>query len=218
MSFDAFDRWPRLDELFSRALDLPPAKRDAFLDETCAGDADLRRELERLVGAASDPDGRLDDPASWIEDVLPAEGAGSAVGAAGAGMVAGTVVGAYRILEELGYGGMGVVYLAERADGEFRQRVALKVLRSRLAGREDIDRFRRERQILADLRHPSIARLLDGGVAEDGRPYFVMEHVEGRPIDRYCDEGRLGVSERLELFRTVCAASTRTRTWSYTGT
>jgi serine/threonine-protein kinase len=118
----------------------------------------------------------------------------------------GTVIGPWRLVRELGSGGMGRVYLAERADGEFLQTAALKLLRPAAGSEEILRRFEQERQILASLDHPSIARLVDGGRTPDGRPYFVMEHVEGLPIDRYCDEERLSVEARLELFCQVARA------------
>ena len=118
----------------------------------------------------------------------------------------GTPVGRYRIVRELGRGGMSVVYLAERADGQFQQEVALKLLQSGLATSHIARRFDRERQILAQARHPGVSRLLDGGTGPGGRPYLVMEYVDGRPIDRYCDEERLGVVERLRLFLQVARA------------
>ncbi|MGZ6071659.1 MAG: serine/threonine protein kinase [Myxococcaceae bacterium] len=114
-------------------------------------------------------------------------------------------IGPYRLLKELGHGGMGTVFLAVRADEQFEKRVALKVVRG--SDSEEVIRFfRRERQILAGLEHPNIARLLDGGTTDDGLPYFVMEHVEGEPIDRYCDARKLSIPERLELFEEACSA------------
>ena len=122
------------------------------------------------------------------------------------GSEAGRSVGSYRILSEVGHGGMGAVYLAVRDDDEFRKRVAIKLLRRGMATDDLVRRFRNERQILASIDHPHIAKLLDGGTTEEGFPYFLMEYVEGEPIDRYCDSHGLSVGERLELFRTVCAA------------
>jgi serine/threonine-protein kinase len=119
----------------------------------------------------------------------------------------GRVVGAYRLLDELGEGGMGTVYLAERADGQFEQQVAVKLLKHGLHGEEARRRFLQERQILARLQHDSIARLLDGGLTEDGTPFFVMERVEGKPITIYCDEQRLGIEARLHVFLEVCDAA-----------
>src|SRR5262249_17938390 len=114
-------------------------------------------------------------------------------------------MGPYRVVRQIGAGGMGQVYLAERAD-EFHQKVALKLLKREMAHKELVSRFRNERQILAGLDHPCIARLLDGGATEDGHPYFVMEYVEGVTIDQYCDTHGLSVPQRLRLFRQVCSA------------
>src|SRR5258706_6614658 len=113
---------------------------------------------------------------------------------------------AYRVLGEMGQGEMGTVYLAARADDAFQKLVAIKIIRRGLDTDDIIQRFRSERQILATLDHPNIARLLDGGSTDDGLPYFVMEHIEGKPIDVYCDERNLNIIERLKLFRGVCAA------------
>src|SRR5512136_1589906 len=114
-------------------------------------------------------------------------------------------IGAYRVLRELGHGGMGTVFLAARADDQYQKRVAVKVVRG-LNSAEVVRHFRRERQILAGLDHPNIARLFDGGTTDDYLPYFVMEYVEGEPIDRFCDQRKLSIQERLKLFRGVCAA------------
>ncbi|MGQ0702540.1 MAG: tetratricopeptide repeat protein [Gemmatimonadales bacterium] len=122
------------------------------------------------------------------------------------GEIAGAVVGRYRLIQEIGRGGMGTVWLAERADGQFEQRVALKLVKRGMDTDEILARFLRERQILARLEHPHIARLLDGGVSSDGRPYFAMEFVAGQPITSYCDEKRLAVKERLRLFASACHA------------
>jgi len=125
---------------------------------------------------------------------------------AGSDGTAGRRIGPYRLVREVGRGGMGVVYLAARADDAYQKRVAIKVIHAGDRGPEALRFFRRERQILAGLEHPNIARLLDGGTTEDGAPYLVMEYVEGQPIDRYCDARRLPISQRLQLFRTVCSA------------
>jgi serine/threonine-protein kinase len=177
-------------------------QRAPFLDRACGGDPQLRGLVERLISAAEieDPEfksgGALRGPlGDRIRDELAEEES-----------LAGTMVGRYRIVRELGRGGMAVVYLAERADGQFRQEVALKLLQSGLAASHVARRFGRERQILAQARHPGVARLLDGGTGPGGRPYLVMEYVEGRPIDRYCDEERLAVGARLQLFLQVARA------------
>jgi serine/threonine protein kinase len=184
------DRWQIVVETFEAAAERPPQDRAAFLDLALAGDADLRREVESLLLHDSRSGDFLDTPQfTLIPDT-----------------VEGKVIGAYRVLRELGAGGMGAVYLGVRADDQYRKEVAIKVLQSTVARREVVQRFRAERQILASLDHPYIARLVDGGVLGDGRPYFVMDYVEGEPIDRYCLERSLPVRQRVEIFRKVCEA------------
>ena len=166
------DEWQKVEELFSAALEVAPGERGKFLDEASAGAPDLRREVESLLACESRAGGFLDAPALALSaDFFDEEQAGDER--------AGQTVGHYRIVREVGRGGMGAVYLAERADGEFQQQVALKVVRRSFADSELRRRFRRERQILASLNHPNIARLLDGGVSADGEPYLAMEYVEG---------------------------------------
>jgi len=197
------DRRARVDALFDRALDVPAEQRAALLAAACGDEPALRQEVEELLRLAAAPAGQLDPRALasgplW-QEVLAALGTDETPAAA-------TTVGRWCLLGELGRGGMGVVHLAERADGELRQRAALKLLHGGFASPEAMRRFEQERQILANLDHPRIARLLDGGRADDGRPFFVMELVDGRPIDRYCDEERLTVRERLRLFLEVGGA------------
>jgi hypothetical protein len=193
------DLWQRADQLLDEALDLPPGQRLPFLDRACGGDPQLRGLVGRLISAAEieDPEfksgGALQGP---LGDIVRTELAEEE-------SLAGTMVGRYRIVRELGRGGMAVVYLAERADGQFRQEVALKLLSAGLVASHVGRRFDRERQILAHARHPGVARLLDGGAGPNGRPYLVMEYVDGRAIDRYCDEERLTLEARLELFLQV---------------
>jgi len=187
-------RWNRVKELFHAASERPPGEREAFLDAACAGDRALSDEVRSLL--ASDPTGR-----SVVGDAVR-----DVAGAVAAGIRSGAAIGPYRILREIGRGGMGAVFLAERADGQFHQQVALKLIKRGMDSDQIVARFRRERQILAGLQHPNIARLLDGGVTDDGQPYFAMEHVEGEPIDDYCDARRLPVDERLALFLEVCGA------------
>ncbi|NBC16515.1 MAG: protein kinase [Bacteroidetes bacterium] len=199
----ADDTWSRIETVLSEALDLPPEERPAFLDAACADD-EVRREVESLLEADAHvaAEGFLKDPAPAGEQLLEWVSAQ----AAEAPITTGQTVGAYRVVRPLGRGGMGAVYLAERADGTFDRRVALKVIKRGMDTDEVLRRFHDERQILATLDHPNIAQLFDGGVTDDGLPYFVMEYVEGQPIDAYCDAHRLSIEDRLRLFQTVCDA------------
>jgi serine/threonine-protein kinase len=197
------NRWAYLDALFDEALALPPESRGTFLDQRCAGDPASRTELDDLLRLATEPSSLL-QPGTVAPEFLRA--ALARVEPAASGSLAATEkVGVWRVLHEIGRGGMGTVYLAERDDGEFQQKGALKLVHASLAPEEISQRLRRERRILASLTHANIARLLDGGQTGDGRPYLVTEYVDGRRIDRYCDEERLGIEQRLNLFRHVCA-------------
>jgi tetratricopeptide (TPR) repeat protein len=179
--------------LFDAALEHSGAARDRFVQASCPGDETLRLELQRLLAAHDRAGSFLDGPAlASIADGVP--------------NWVGRRLGVYEIVREIGKGGMGVVFLAMRADELFRKQVAIKVLRSNLDGRELLDRFHRERHILARLDHSNIARLIDGGTTEEGLPYVVMEHVEGQPIDAFCRDRELSLEQRLELFRTLCSA------------
>lgn len=188
------ERWQQIKVVLEGVLDREDAERTAFLDASCEGDDELRREVESLVASEPELGDFIETPVFRIrpEEDLP--------------LAAGQRIGAYRVVRELGRGGMGSVYLAERADEEFEQRVALKLVRRGMDTEEIVRRFRSERQILAHLDHPNIAKLFDGGTTEDGRPYFIMEYIEGQPIDEYCDERKLPTRERLELFQKVCSA------------
>jgi len=187
-------RWERVDALLDDALDLAAHERAAFLDDACGGDAALRDEVEQLLRACDEADGFLATPARELGAALLATPEPEAR------------IGPYRTTGVAGRGGMGVVYLAERDDDQFQMRVAIKVLPRGVEGGRAVRRFLDERQILARLQHPAIARLLDGGVTAEGLPYFVMEYVEGTPLDRYCDDRELGIRERLALFARVCEA------------
>jgi serine/threonine protein kinase/TolB-like protein len=196
------ERWRRLEALFDAALDLPPDERAAWLRRACADDDGLREEVERLLRAHERAATFLERPAPdfaapYLANLVTRP----------SGLPAGARVGLYRIVREIGRGGMGAVYLAERDDGQYHKQVALKVVPGVLALDDELlGRFRDERQILASLEHPGIARLIDGGVTPDGRPYFIMEYVEGAPIDRYCDDRELTIEVRLALFCDVCDA------------
>jgi serine/threonine protein kinase/tetratricopeptide (TPR) repeat protein len=185
-------RWARLRELFDDLSDLPEVDRRARLDAVRDDDPTLVSELEAMLREHD-----ADDPLA-LEELAPRPESRS--------MQPGQRVGPYRLVEVLGRGGMGQVFLAERVDGQFEQQVALKVMRGALHDVDDLSRFMAERQILAKLEHPNIARLLDGGVTEDGSPYIVMELVLGQPITRHCDEAELDVDARLALFIQVCEA------------
>jgi TolB-like protein/Flp pilus assembly protein TadD len=183
------DRWHEVDALLEQAMDHAPEDRERFLREVCGDDTELHEAVLSLVRASERSPADVDRPGGALLRAALTE--------------TGEVLGAYRLLEPLGSGGMGTVYLAERADGQFEQRVAVKVVK-RAAGGSDLDkRFLRERQILARLQHANIARLYDGGLTSDGRPYFVMELVEGTPITGYCQREAVDVEGRLELMEAV---------------
>ena len=181
------ERWQKVKEVFHRAALTPPGELQTFLDDACGEDRGLRREVESLL--ESD-----DRPLSLLEPAAPGDGSPAAIGS-------------YRLLHRIGAGGMSEVFLAVRGDDEYQQRVALKLIRRGLLSSADgIRRFRQERQILAGLEHPSIARLLDGGTTPEGLPFFVMEYVEGQPLDEYCARRRLSLRRRVELFLPICQA------------
>jgi Tol biopolymer transport system component/serine/threonine protein kinase len=185
------ERWQQVKRIFNGCLELQPAGRGGYLDRACSGDAELRREVESLISAYDSGGDALERPIHPVDD---------------AGALAGRIVGDYRLVREAGEGGMARVYLAERTgEGEPRQ-AAIKLVKRGMDFDFVLRRFRHERQIMAGLDHPNIAKLLGGGSMEDGSPYFVIEYIPGQPIDEYCDERRLGIRERLELFHTVCSA------------
>jgi serine/threonine protein kinase len=189
------ERFRQIRNLFEAALERDAASRSSFLADACQGDEPLRAEVGRLLSAHQQEAALLDR-----EPVRPELLTGEP------GRMEGRRIDHYEILRELGRGGMGSVYLAVRTDDVYRKPVAFKVVRPEAGTPEVIQRFRREREILASLDHPNLARLLDGGATPEGLPYFVMDYVEGQPIDTYCDERQLNVAERLKLFRAVCAA------------
>jgi serine/threonine-protein kinase len=188
------DRWRRISALFHRASELPPDAVSEFLAAACGDDDDIRLEVIALLNAAGDTSGDIEDivdkaSADW-RSMLPAD----------------QRIGPYRILDLLGRGGMGQVFLAERADKEFERRVAIKTIGWMAATPDLIERFRKERQILADLDHPHIARLLDGGRSDDGVPYLVMEYVDGKSIVDDCRAKALTIPQRLQLILKICEA------------
>jgi non-specific serine/threonine protein kinase/serine/threonine-protein kinase len=188
-------RFRRCEELFHAALPLAGPERDALLRRSCEDDPAVRTEVERLLAAHD----RAGDFISSPVIAAPAADQGDT-------SWAGRLVGPYRVVREIGRGGMGAVYLAERADGQYQQRVALKVIKRGMDTEQVLARFRAERQILASLDHPNIARLLDGGSTDQGVPFFAMEYIEGEPIDAWAARRELSVDERLRLFLQVCGA------------
>ena len=192
------DQWARIKEIFQLALDLPSAERAAFVREASCGDEDLRAEVQSLLDAEPGDDDFLSGSAAdYVPDAVADQAAGD--------RNLGRHIGPYRLVRELGAGGMGAVYLAERT-GDFHQTVAVKLMHAGLYSRSVTSRFRHERQILASLDHANIAKLFDGGATEDGQPYFVMEYVEGQPIDQWCAERMPALPEVLSLFLQVCSA------------
>ena len=191
------DRWARVESVFSRAVELPAKERDAFLTAECGADQALRQEVESLLAAAGGP---------WEERVSAVHGVARDLMVSTGATAVGSRLGPYRLEEEIGRGGMGVVYRAERVDGDFEQTVAVKVLPGALFSPERVDRFRRERRILAGLEHPNIARILDGGTTAEGVPYVIMEYVEGLPLDAYVEAHALDLEDRIWLFLAICDA------------
>jgi eukaryotic-like serine/threonine-protein kinase len=195
-SGSAPDSWEKLEKLFYAALEMHAQERVEFLDQACEGDTGMREQVESLLAAAGKTDGFLDRPV--LEAVQEVNFSGAAIG---------LHVGAYKILRVIGEGGMGIVYLAARADDLYQRQVAIKVVRAGFdLNAAMVLRFGSERQILANLDHPNIARLFDGGVTADGMPYLVMEYVDGVPIDRFCQSRQLNLTQRLQLFCEVCSA------------
>jgi eukaryotic-like serine/threonine-protein kinase len=193
--------WQRLEALFDEAVSLTAEDRAAFLE---ALGPPVRDRLEALLAADARAAGFLQDSAdAYLPDLAGSRDADAETPGA---LQPGRQVGPYRIEREIGHGGMGWVFLAHRADGGFEQRVALKIVRAGMDDEELVGRFLQERQILAGLEHPNIARLVDGGLTADGRPFFAMEYVEGEPITASCDARQLGLDARLDLFLSVCDA------------
>lgn len=199
-------RWGRIQELFNQAADMSLAERNVFLNTACGGDATLRKELDDLLAADAGPPS---DGQSGIRASLLTQAVSMAIDKTTRDRrseLIGTVVGSYRLTAVLGHGGAGTVYLGERADRQYSAQVAVKIVEKALIHEEVAKRFQAERQILANLNHPHIARLLDAGETHTGQPFLVMEYVHGEPIDKYCDSRSLSIHQRLQLFIKVCAA------------
>jgi eukaryotic-like serine/threonine-protein kinase len=190
------ESWKRVDSILNQSLELRPEDRSAFLDRACAGDESLRREVESLLASMDQSLGFLERPLHRVAEHLTAEPVGP-----------GSRIQSYQLLRVIGEGGMGRVYLAARADEEYSKQVAIKLLQVGFAQTATmLLRFRSERQILADLDHPNIARLLDGGTTPNGLPFLVMEYVDGLPIHEYARQNQLTIEQKLKLFVTVCDA------------
>lgn len=187
-----------LKALFDEALTLPPEKRAAFVANSCTNDPELAAELEGLLTAHTQADD-LEEAISAAADSLLSHNKQEPE-------AEGRRIGAYRVVNEIGRGGMGRVYLAERDDDQYAGRVAIKLLAPGAAGTAGEERFRNECQVLADLHHPNIAQLLDAGTTEEGEPFIVIEYVEGEPIDEYCDKHKISVNDRIRLFVKLCGA------------
>ena len=191
------ERWQKIRPILESALELDAARRPEFLDSACA-DLSLRNEVESLIASHEQAGTDVLNPVSSPTLNLDEETRFR--------LPPGKRIGAYEILEEIAVGGMGAVYRAIRSDGQYKQQVALKIVRSELGAEFTTSRFKNERQILASLNHPNIARILDGGTTAEGLPYLVMELVEGQRLDEYCDVHKLATTERLNLFLQICAA------------
>lgn len=187
--------WDRIERIFLDAADLPPKEQEAFLDQACGGDLELRREVESLLSSDLKSGEKI---TRAVED--------EAQSLFGLSPIIGTRLGSYRVVREIGRGGMGAVYLAVRDDDQYRKSVAIKLVKRGMDTSEVLRRFQHERRILAGLDHAYIARLIDGGTAPDGRPFFVMDYVEGQTIDTFCRDRALGIADRCRLFLKVCEA------------
>ena len=191
------ERWERVKQLLDQAIAIESSERSSFLDHACDGDPELRNEVDSLLAShALAGTAFLKTPAVDLKASTLSPGRS----------LEGRRMGVYQIVEQIGHGGMGEVYRAVRADGQYTKEVAIKLVRGGFDSRFVLERFLNERQILASLDHPNIARLVDGGTTEDAIPYLVMELIEGTRIDLFCDEHKLSITRRLQLFRQVCTA------------
>ena len=189
------ETWRRVKDILNDALELPASARAAFLDSACGGDAEVRAEVASLLASHEEAGEFIEPPAPAAPQQPVPENLG-----------VGADIGPYRIVQLIAEGGMGAVYQAVRVDDLYRKVVAIKIIRRGVQGDYALRHFETERQILAHLDHPAIAKLLDGGTTSDGRPYFVMDFIAGTPINQYCDSHKLDIRQRLLLFQTVCGA------------
>lgn len=185
------NRWNKIKQIFNDSCECAPEEKRSFVRDACGDDAELEQAVLNLINADKRSYTLLDEIPDYTDDELIDTAVSKQIGP-------------YKVLKELGRGGMGVVYLVERADKQYQKKMALKLVKRGMDTDEILYRFRSERQILASLEHPNIARLYDGGATEDGSPYLVMEYIEGEPITTYCDNGKLTIDERLQLFTKIC--------------
>ena len=210
--------WKQIESLFELAVDFPPAEREALLASRCAGNPNLRSEVEKLLQNADAAGAFMESPV-WTDSGFLDSSVKKVISTSLEETqnenidLTGAVLGPYRLVSEIGRGGMGTVYSANRIDGEFTQEVAIKLLKRGLDSDFVIKRFRHERQILASFEHPFISRLLDGGTTADGVPYFVMEFIRGGvTVYDWCDQRKLSIVARLKLFLKICSARVCSRT------
>lgn len=197
--------WDKVETILDKALDLPTDKRAAFIEKECGGNTKLKQEVELILTSISDSEGWLENPTEYKEEFY-SEVAEDLEQISVQESLIGEEIGAYTIVEKVGEGGMGSVYLAERTGGDFKHRVAIKLIRNTHATEQNIKRFRQEKRILANLNHPSIAQLYDGGRTESGIPYIIMEYVDGVPITEYCITNNCTIDQKIELFKQVLEA------------
>ncbi len=196
-------RWDEVEVILDKALELQENARATYVKFACEGDTELEKEIFALLDAIQNSEDEhflengSKDNCTLIQNIATERIADNFIGKR---------IGVFELTEQIGSGGMSLVFKAERADGQFNQQVAVKLIRSGLHSEEILQRFELEKQILAGLSHPHIARLYDGGITADGNPYLIMEYIDGKPIDKYCDACQLTVDERLHLFKDVCSA------------
>ena len=201
--------WNEVAQLFDVVAAIPADQREAYLQQACAGSDDLRKEVASLLSFDGVPLDPLEH--ARLREVLAVQ-----LSSDGPKDISGEIVGPYKLIARIAVGGMGEVYLGVRADGEFQQHVALKLVGGSLDSEAVLRRYKRERQTLASLAHPNIAKLFDAGVTEDGRPYLVMEHIDGVPIDAYCARNQLSIQEKTSSTSAAAPGSTASspRVWS----
>ena len=188
-------KWQKIKNILSTLLDLPENEHSEFL--ASIDDEEIRLEVEKLLSAQEQAENFIDTPI-LIEKGLADDATKDSL--------IGKTIENYLILERIGTGGMGAVYLAERLNSDFKQKVALKIIKRGMDSEAILTRFATERRILSTLKHPNIAQLLDGGISSEGLPFFVMEYVDGKPLNQFCDENELALNERLQIFRQICSA------------